>query len=60
EETARLCGITISAARIRFSELNRSAVGEEDLLIITRFAGFIDRYLQYRGGCRGARDLRLT
>ncbi|MBD5129151.1 MAG: ImmA/IrrE family metallo-endopeptidase [Ruminococcaceae bacterium] len=46
EETARLCGITITAARLRFSEITRGGFGEEDALIIMRFSGFIDRYLQ--------------
>lgn len=54
EETARLCGITISAAGIRFSEIMRGSVGEEDLLIIMRFSGYIDRYLQSKSvhGCQ--------
>ena len=54
EETARLCGITISAARIRFSEIMRNgSVSEEELLIIMRFSSFIDRYLQCKSakGC---------
>ncbi len=46
EETARLCGITISAAGIRFSEIMHSCFGEEDLLIIMRFSGYIDKCLQ--------------
>ena len=45
EETARLCGITISAARLRFSEITHGEF-DEDYPIIMRFSGFIDRYLQ--------------
>lgn len=55
EETAQLCGITISAARIRFSEIMRGGIGEEDILIIMRFSGFIDRYLQ----CKSAKSCHI-
>jgi len=47
EETAQLCGITISAARIRFSEIIRdNSIDKDGFLIIMRFSEFIDRYLQ--------------
>ena len=59
EETARLCGITMSAAEIRFEELMRfREIGDEDLRIIMRFSEFIDRYLQCRGSNRGG--LRIS
>lgn len=55
-ETAELCGLSRSAAEIRFSELMRGSVNVdgEELRVIMRFSGFIDRYLQCRDhtGCR--------
>lgn len=45
-EIARLCGISAEAARIRLSELGRFRPGADDLRIIIRFSGFIDRYLR--------------
>lgn len=48
EELARVCGISRSAAEIRFTELMRCGVDESDLRVIMRFSGFIDKYLQCR------------
>ncbi len=49
EELARVCGISRSAAEIRFAELMRSGgVSEDELRVIMRFSGFVDKYLQCR------------
>ena len=48
EELARVCGLSRSAAEIRFAELVRYGINESDLRMIMRFSGFIDKYLQCR------------
>lgn len=49
EELARLCGLSRSAAEIRFAELKRGGgVDDDEFHVIMRFSGFIDKYLQCR------------
>ncbi len=48
EELARVCGLSRSAAEIRFAELTRCSLGSDELRVIMRFSGFIDKYLQCR------------
>lgn len=49
EELARVCGLTRSAADIRFAELAKNVGADEDeLRVIMRFSGFVDKYLQCR------------
>jgi len=49
EELARVCGISRSAAEIRFAELMRSGgISEDELRVIMRFSGFVNKYLQCR------------
>lgn len=57
EELARVCGLSRSAAEIRFAELTHGSadkLDEDEFRVITRFSGFIDKYLQCRstGGRR--------
>lgn len=52
EELARVCGLSKTAAEIRFAELLRGGVNGDDLRVIIRFSGFIDRYLQCRSSNR--------
>lgn len=54
EELARVCGISRSAAEIRFKELMKNCRADEDeFRIIIQFSGFIDKYLQCRrSNCR--------
>lgn len=55
EELAKVCGLSRSAADIRFGELMRSGgVDEDELRIIMRFSGFVDRYLQCRSSNFGS------
>lgn len=49
EELARVCGLSRSAAEIRFAELmNSGGINDDELRIIMRFSGFVDKYLQCR------------
>gem|GEM_PF-1256478 len=56
EELARVCGLSRSAAEIRFAELKRSSVNSDELRVIMRFSGFIDKYLQ----CRSKSESRIS
>ena len=49
EELARVCGLSRSAAEIRFAELmNCGGINDDELRVIMRFSGFVDKYLQCR------------